>query len=272
MLEHHDGTREGADPEQLHQFRVAIRRLRSLLKNTDAFGDDGERLRTELKWLASVTSPVRDLDVLLERLPEDLAAVDDDGPAAARPDDKSAEAIAAALEDRRRRTRKPLEQALETDRYHALLTGLAQLATTPCHAVDGHRTGPPTSLRKPYRKAHKAAKRARADDAPDDDLHALRIRVKRLRYAAEAALGAAQGKNRRQLKSVVQQGKRLQDILGDHQDAVVAAQVFCELDLKPDAALLAGRLVERQNRRRADARAAWPAVWKQLDGAAKPLV
>lgn len=274
MVEHTDGTREGVDPEELHKFRVAIRRLRSLLRNADLFGEKGTRLRAELKWLAALTGPVRDLDVLLERLPDEVAAVAGSGPSAAQPDDASVEAITTALRNRRRRKHNALSRAMGTKRYRALLDGLAQLATQPRSDIDGHQASQAISLRKPRRKAHKAAKRARSDAASDHDLHALRIKVKRLRYAAETALPAANGDEDRQLKSVVQQAKKLQDILGDHQDAVVAAQVFSELagrDGRADVAFLAGRLVERQNQRRADARAAWRQAWKNLNEAAKPL-
>ena len=80
---------------------------------------------------------------------------------------------------------------------------------------------------------------------------------KRARYAAELA-----GR-----KKLVQRAKELQDVLGEHQDAVVAAGRLRELaaGASPEQALVAGRLVEREAERRTrGARATWPKAWKKL--------
>ena len=74
-----EGTRSGADPEDLHKFRVATRRIRSLLRSTRGQLDDrgeGERLRAELKWLASLLGDVRDRDVLIDYLVGELDSLD----------------------------------------------------------------------------------------------------------------------------------------------------------------------------------------------------
>ncbi|MGB8198188.1 MAG: CHAD domain-containing protein, partial [Pseudonocardiaceae bacterium] len=70
LLAHDPGTRVGADPEELHQMRVAVRRIRAMLKAArplldQAWADD---LRAELGWLGRALGPVRDADVLIERL------------------------------------------------------------------------------------------------------------------------------------------------------------------------------------------------------------
>ena len=84
----------------------------------------------------------------------------------------------------------------------------------------------------------------------------MRKKGKRARYAAELA----------GWKESVRQAKKLQDVLGEHQDAVVAAERLRELaaEAAPGQALAAGRLVEREQERRAVARAAWPKAWKKL--------
>ena len=59
--------------------------------------------------------------------------------------------------------------------------------------------------------------------------------------------------------------KRLQDVLGEHQDAVVAIEKLRNLAGRmPDAAVAAGRLIEREQERARRTRGAWRASWKQL--------
>ena len=66
LLAHDPGTRLGTDPEELHQFRVATRRLRAFLRAGRELLDPAwaETLRTELRWLGGELGPSRDLDVL----------------------------------------------------------------------------------------------------------------------------------------------------------------------------------------------------------------
>jgi CHAD domain-containing protein len=79
---------------------------------------------------------------------------------------------------------------------------------------------------------------------------------KRARYAGELV-----GR-----KEFVRRAKALQDVLGEHQDAVVAAERLRELaaSAPPGQAVAAGRLVERERERRAEARAAWRKAWTRL--------
>jgi CHAD domain-containing protein len=64
----------------------------------------------------------------------------------------------------------------------------------------------------------------------------------------------------------VQRARKLQDVLGEHQDAVVAMERLRGLAVEatPEQALAAGRLVELEETNRAEARAAWPKAWKKL--------
>ncbi len=64
----------------------------------------------------------------------------------------------------------------------------------------------------------------------------------------------------------MRRAKKLQDVLGEHQDAVVAAERLRELaaGATPEQALAAGRLVEREEERRAKARKTWPKAWRKL--------
>ncbi|MGH3520403.1 MAG: CHAD domain-containing protein [Haloechinothrix sp.] len=275
LLACQDGTRSGADPEDLHQFRVAIRRLRSLLKTSPMFGADGEAVRAELSRLGTITGPVRDLDVLLMRLNDDVADFD--------PVDRAAAAtLISALRRERGHDRRTLNRALSSPRYAKLLAGIAALATAKDHDTDADSALPErdgtkllASLRKPFRKLARAVDTL-AEDPLDDDLHELRILGKRLRYAAETALPSARKSDTRQLKAVIKECKALQDLLGEHQDAVVAAERIRGLAAQSEAdarvAFVAGRIVEREHARRAQVRATWPAVWHRISDSAVPLL
>ncbi|WP_051400282.1 CHAD domain-containing protein [Haloechinothrix halophila] len=281
LLSHQDGARAGTDPEELHQFRVAIRRLRSVLKTvpsmtgevrlaTDTPPEQSPAdLRDELRWLGDVTSPVRDLDVLLMRLREETAGFDEDELAAA-------EQLMSALVKERGTHRIALGRALSSARYQGLLTGLAALANGDGDGAQAPMTGTKlvSSLRKPYQALRKAIDEL-GDDPEDDQVHALRIKGKRLRYAAETALPAAKKSDVKQLGKLIKAAKRLQDVLGEHQDAVVAAQRVRELGAaqeKPLPAFVAGRLVEREMARKAQARANLPGRCRKVLKQARPLV
>jgi CHAD domain-containing protein len=243
LLAHDPGTRLGTDPEELHQLRVATRRLRAFLRaGRDLLDPEtAEPLRAELRWLGSALGPVRDLDVLIERLDAevlDLGA-----------DETQGRKLVRTLDRSRRSARRRLLTALDSARYFALLDTLerpfATVADEP--ALDEIRVAE-------HKRLHKAVK-ALAPDSPDEELHAARIRVKRARYAAELEGDRA----------YVQAAKRLQDVLGEHQDAVVAIGKLRDLAARmPDAAVAAGRLIEREHERARRTRDAWKASWKQL--------
>jgi CHAD domain-containing protein len=89
------------------------------------------------------------------------------------------------------------------------------------------------------------------------------VRGKRARYAGELAEESV-GKKAR---GFVARAKRVQDVLGEHQDAVVADERLRELALSkgdPKVGLVTGRLVERQRERMLRARAQAPKALKQL--------
>ena len=113
-----------------------------------------------------------------------------------------------------------------------------------------------------FRKLRKAVD-ALPETPTDGDLHHVRIRAKRARYAAELAAPVVG----RPAERFVEKTKRLQDILGEHQDAVVAEGRLRELfDSVPGrrAGFVAGRLVERQRARRLAARADFASVWPKV--------
>ena len=247
-IERHDpGTRLGRDPESLHDMRVGVRRLRALLRaGRELVASDTVELDERLKELGRILGEVRDLDVLLARL--DAEAAELGGEDATR-----AASLLAALRTERSGSRSRLLGALRSDEYLALLDDTArtieELEPSGSAATLDELTG------KAAAKLRKAV--GKLPDSPaNEELHAVRKKGKRARYAAELA---------GQMK-LVKRAKKLQDVLGEHQDAVVAAERLRELaaGAAPEQTLVAGRLVEREEERRLEARAAWPKAWRTL--------
>jgi CHAD domain-containing protein len=250
LLAHDPGVRLGDDDEDVHQLRVATRRLRAFLRAARPIVDRewADGLRAELRWLADSLALVRDLDVMIAHLQTELEALEPAERAAFAP-------LAERLEAEREVARGEMLTTLRSDRYIALLDRLEQ---PPPLTGDA-------SLRRLFRAEAKRLRRIEPDpDAADEDLHALRIKAKRARYAAELAAPEL-GKTGERF---VGAAKRLQDVLGEHQDSVVAEERIRTL-LKGSRAtgayLAAGRLVERQRARRAAARAGLASAWEEVE-------
>ena len=265
LLAHEAGTRSGADPEDLHQMRVALRRMRSVLKLSGRLvGDGAEPVRAELGWLGQSLGEVRDHDVLIGHLREVIADFEvRDQPAGRR--------LVSRFVTERAAAKRRLTRALSSARYSTLLQEVSLLTR-----ASGEAPGEPhdlvTGLAKPHRKLAKAV-RALPADPPDDDLHALRIHGKKLRYAAELAQTSAKKKRAKRIKKLIKATRDFQTVLGDHQDAVLAAERMRTVLATADGELgfVAGRIAERELARRAEARAAWRDAWAKVDKAAKAL-
>jgi CHAD domain-containing protein len=255
LIAHDPGTRLGDDPEELHKARVATRRLRAVLRAARPLLDPDwtESLRGELSWLGGALGPVRDLDVLLERLRVEIAGLE--------PEERRASArFLDLLEDERSSARAAMLEAMSGARYADLLSRLEAAAVAP-------RARPADVLlqdiaAKEFRKLRKAV-RALPGVPSDEALHAVRIRGKRARYAAELAEGVV-GKPAGRF---VRNAKRFQDVIGEHQDAVVAEERIRGLLAEVQGArahFAAGQIVERERERRRAARSAFPKAWARL--------
>ncbi len=248
------GVREGVDPEDLHRFRVATRRSRSLIRaSRPLIRDQLAGVDRELRWLGGVSGPVRDLDVLIERLRSLLPALD--------PDQAGAEAIAAALERERLRQHETLVAALAGPRFPALLTRFSE-ALAELRVRDAGVSLVGLAHREVER--FDAAYEELGERPGDDELHALRIRAKHARYAAElAALGEGDP-----LAALADALRDIQDLIGAHQDAVVAEQRVRSL-ATDESRLAAGRIVELGRSVKAAARADLPAAVSRVERAAE---
>jgi CHAD domain-containing protein len=255
LLRHDPGVRVGDEPEDVHAMRVAVRRLRSVLRSAGRMldGEWVDELRAELDWLAQPLGAVRDLDVMAAHLAAEIAQLDGGDATLGRP-------LVTALHRRHGAARAELLRVLESDRYRLLLDAVDAAAAAP--RVKDMKARPVALAEREFRALRKAVRRLPPDPSAEA-LHKIRIRGKRARYAAELA-SRAEGKRAR---AFVEEATRFQDALGEHQDAIVATAMLRRLSIATanvDAARVAGRLIEREHQRRDRARAAFPQAWKRL--------
>jgi CHAD domain-containing protein len=217
------------EAEHVHQLRVAQRRLKTALKLFPDLIDDAwrERVATDLRWFGDLLADARDWDVFTDTTVAAYAS-SDDAPA-------SWHAIRAAAEDKRGAARTALNEALRSPRYARLaLSYVEWLSGLEAREGEGDGDGGPgtgptladharRSIRKHYRKI------ARSPDLSTLDPHArhrVRIHAKRLRYALEFFHSIV---TRRTRGDIEKQLGRLQSVLGDGNDAAVAAQRIAAL-------------------------------------------
>lgn len=223
------GMLEGADPEYLHQMRVALRRLRS------AFSVFAPLLpvaviapaAAELKWLAASLGPARDWDVFVtETLPRIQAKFG------------RHEALAAFGEQCTRLCRaagRKARRAVASKRYQQLVLSLAGWLTAEAWLTQMDEAGR-AALAAPVRefarsvleeRCNRVHKRGRklVQLAPAE-LHRLRIAIKKFRYATDFFACLYEGKRAREtLKRLA----RLQDILGAINDAATVGNLVGEV-------------------------------------------
>jgi len=255
-------ARLGHDPEGVHQARVATRRLRSDLRTFRSLLDEQwtAGLSNELRWLGDVFGAVRDADVLLERLETKLVKLPeiDRGPA---------KRLLDRLRTDRERGRDRMLYALRSARYDALLDQLVAAAARPRFLLRVDDTDDAEVLSQLARRPWKhlaAAVAALGDDPSDLALHGVRIQAKRARYAAEA-VAPAFGKPARAFVRAV---TRLQDVLGEHQDAIVAAEWLRRVAASTadeSTGFAAGELAAIEYGAAERARRAWPDAWRRAN-------
>ncbi len=256
--------------DSVHQMRVATRRLRATLRTYRQVipRTDSDHLADELQWLGRTLGQARDGEVLSAHLQDTLRPTPPElliGPVVARVQGHYAPRRAAAQTD--------LLAALDSPRYHRLLAELDRVAAGPPR---GPRAGAPArdvlprAVRRAYRQAKRRMRTARhtpAGPARDVALHQVRKSGRRTRYAAEAATPAF-GK---QARRFAKQMKRVQSVLGDHHDAVLAVQAARDLGigahLAGENAFTYGLLREREFRRAQQLQKRARYVWRR---AARP--
>jgi CHAD domain-containing protein len=207
--------------DAVHQLRVACRRMRTAMRVFAPLVDEewAVPLGDELKWLATTLGLSRDSEVLLERLTGDIDALPEElvlGPVRARIQQFVGGDLAAGMETAAR--------TLDDERYVGLLERLVDAAWSPRLtdlAADRASSVYPELIRQSWRKLGKRVARVRETRA-SGDYHRVRIAAKRVRYAAEAVAPAFG----RPATRLAQQVVRIQDVLGEHNDAATAQETL----------------------------------------------
>jgi CHAD domain-containing protein len=251
--------------DSVHQMRVATRRLRATLRSLGTVipRPATEKVAGELKWLGGLLGAARDGEVLPRHLLASLETVPVEqliGPVQARVQGHFAPLRASA--------RAQVIEAFCSVRYAKLLANLDRLAHDPPRGPQAGapaRDVLPAAVHKAYQQAKRRMRRARqapVGEARDVALHEARKSARRARYAAEAARPAS-GKPAHRF---ARQMKKVQSVVGDHQDTVIARQAARGLGigahLAGENAFTYGLLYEREHGQAKRLQARVRTVWK----------
>jgi len=201
--------------EHVHQLRVAQRRLKTLLKLFKSYVDDAwnTRIAPDLEWFGDLLANARDWDVFTDQTLPAYAEAEDSA--------ERWQTLIAAADIKRRVARDAVRDALASKRYARLTLAFVEWLARFASQEDA----------EPVRLVSYAAKRIRKDyrriaRAPDlasleaRERHRVRIHAKRLRYALEFFRSVT---SRRTRKQTAQRLGELQTVLGEANDAAVAA-------------------------------------------------
>lgn len=254
--------------EAVHAMRVASRRLRSALRTFGPLLDTArvEGLGDELAWLAGALGEVRDRDVLGQRLLGRLGEL----PAGLVSEAARTGLMQDELGAGARRAHLALLRVLRGERYLGLVERLEQLSIDP--PLRPEASGPAESVlpdlaEAAWRRLRKRALTALAS-GEDDDLHDTRKAAKQARYAAEA-LAPSLGKPARRL---AKRAASVQTLLGEHQDAVIAAALLRRLAGDPQHAFVYGTLWALEQQQARACAHEFSLAWPGLDEAARRSV
>lgn len=207
---------QGYDVESLHQFRVALRHLRSLLRHNTS--GEVRHLRCQLGKLARPTNPARDWDTLLIRARASLSARD-------------FAQVQPCLEARRAESHQPVLDMLRSERWPKIRRELKKIIKVhgPSLAVDLHGDAELSRAKRRVRRAWRAVQSRDGNEASNHRAwHKLRIAIKDLRYRLETVPKHSRTPS---ITTILKVCKQLQESLGVWHDSVVhvgLVQKLCE--------------------------------------------
>ena len=259
-------ARNGSDVEDVHQARVATRRLRAALRVfDDVLPTELQGLRDELGWIAASLGAARDLDVLVARLQRVALELGVS---------ERVVAYGAWLEERRQAALATYDEASRSERFEQLIERLRQLENL---RPDQARNPPleedaPPRLKAAHKRLRKRAQGLNAH-SPPSEFHKLRIRTKWFRYTTEF-LAELYGKP---AQRIIQRTVALQDLLGDHQDGIVAGNRIEEAvhtaaaEWPAETSLALGRIVQWETEHGAELRRSFRSTYQEVEDAWKRL-
>jgi CHAD domain-containing protein len=210
------GVRANLDSEFLHDFRVTVRRTRSLLgqiKHVFPF-EVVRHFSTEFSWLGQLTGAPRDIDLLLHSLRRRQGEAPGD----------EMEPLATLLLQTQQAEYQQLVDALNSDRYRRLLSDweafLESTAPSASEAPNAERPLVEVVTARAWRLSRRIS--GSAEDIDDETaparLHHVRIDAKKLRYLVDVTPGFYAAAD---LEVILAALKKLQRLLGDFNDAHV---------------------------------------------------
>jgi CHAD domain-containing protein len=266
-----DAVREGLDPEGVHQMRVGARRTRSALSLFKRLLPPApvDELREGLAWLGNHLGPARDLDVFLDELMAEVIA--------ANPHDLALERLRAAALDARAVASARARAAVDSPQSTAVLLALGRfiarrgwrdqpLSRSSARLFGRARTESRRLLSRRHQRLRESASAVGSGDRRA--LHAMRIEVKKLRYAVEFLGSLHEGAARRRFEKRL---GRLQTILGQFNDAAVARRILDDLvktlgdEAKPEHHTAAGLVAGWASREAESQLARLDHEWRAFD-------
>jgi CHAD domain-containing protein len=262
MTANHDGTVADVDTEFLHDFRVAVRRTRSMLGQMKAAIPAAvlKQFRPEFDWLGTVTGPTRDLDVYLLKFDDYTAPLGETVRRDLAP-------LRKHILRRQHQEQLNLARAISAKRYQGLIfdwkKALRSVWTSGAHSWRGGDPAEAVAGQRILKILKRALRQGKAlkDDSPASAVHELRITCKKLRYMMEFFKSLYPAAEIDELTGAL---KELQDNLGDFQDYEVhrtelykfAEEMALLKTARPHTLLAIGQLAEslaeRQRLARAD--------------------
>lgn len=223
LLDEAAGVRENRDPECLHRMRVASRRLRNALSLFGGCFPEEERKRweKEARNVGRALGEARDADVQAASV---AALVKNLGDRRLRP---GAERLLLRLKQRRERLQPKVLRALDEleeselkNGFPEALRGLsARMRLSLPEPAEGMKTVRDAAVELLVRRAVELEAFQPVADHPErvEELHAMRVAVKRLRYTLEIFRSLFDGETEPVLETL----KKLQDLLGEVHDCDV---------------------------------------------------
>ena len=268
--QHEPAARLGDDPEALHNLRVAGRRLDAILRQFQAFLPHAiVRVRPTIRKVMRALGHVRDLDVALLELEEFGRTLPENDRTKLLP-------LREHLDGERRRARHKMLAILDSGSVQKDFDKLMATLAHPAAVLEAQPVSPLGTLseliRARYKKVRKAADRLTADSAMDE-YHAVRGRVKKLRYALET-IAVMFGKPADEMVKAL---RRWQEKLGSQQDADVAGRRLRALAMDPPKGLpsetlfLMGQLAAHYQDRAWKARKRHPRAYRKVQQRWKAL-
>jgi CHAD domain-containing protein len=221
-------VRRGELDDAVHDMRVAARRLRSCLRTFAPMFESAQaaKLERELQWLSGLLGAVRDAQVLRAHMALSVGSLAPTGSVASVGED-----LDHVIGERLRLARNELGAGLRSERYRELLNELVDFAARPAYrgGARPHRRRLRRLVEKEIRRTRRRVVMGRrsSGEGRDHALHQARKSAKRTRYAAETVSPLWPKCARR----LARRFERLQQLLGDRHDAVIARSLLREHEL-----------------------------------------